>query len=263
MDMERSAKEVRVEIDDIRDGLGDTLEAIGDRVAPKKVIARAKADLTDKVDDVKAKAKASPSALARRSADTMRRGLHNAVGGDGSTSLGQAAKGKGRVLASQANSSVSSVAETVSDAPQVARQKARGNPLAAGLLAAASGFFIAALLPATEKERELNEKAKQKLQPLVSEAVEAGKSMAGDLKSSAQEGLETVKDKVSDAAQEVQGQAGSSVRTVKEETTEATQTVSEQTKTAAGRVKKQATGAASVVKSETNKAATTAKTRAR
>jgi hypothetical protein len=65
----------------VRDDLGETLEAIGDRVAPQKVMARAKADLADKVDGVKERV--SPLRLAGRGAGALRRGVRTAVGSGG------------------------------------------------------------------------------------------------------------------------------------------------------------------------------------
>lgn len=82
--MDTRADEIRSEIDDVREDLGDTLEQIGDRVAPNKVVARTKADLVMKVDEVKDKV--SPRRLASRGADAVRRGVRTAVGSDGTTS---------------------------------------------------------------------------------------------------------------------------------------------------------------------------------
>jgi hypothetical protein len=57
--------EVRRDIEQARNELGQTLEAIGDRVAPKKVVARAKDSVSETVDDVREKV--SPSRLLRAS----------------------------------------------------------------------------------------------------------------------------------------------------------------------------------------------------
>lgn len=250
--MERSAEELVIEIDDVRGDLGQTLEEIGDRVAPKKVLDRTKADLAEKVDD--AKQKVSPSRLTRRGTDAFRRGMRTAVGSDDKAGL--AGGDQGRRVASRASEKASSAADSMSDAPRVARQKTQGNPVAAGLLALAGGFFVAALLPPSDKERELTEKAKEKLEPLTAPLVEAGKVAAGDLQSSAQQRLDKVKDTAADAAQQVKGHAVSSVDNVKGETVDAAQTVTEQTKTSAGRVKKQAKGSTSPVKGEAKTART-------
>jgi gas vesicle protein/ElaB/YqjD/DUF883 family membrane-anchored ribosome-binding protein len=272
--MDRSPEELRSEIDDIREDLGETLEAVGDRVAPKKVVARAKADLADKVDDVKEKV--SPARLARRGADAVRQGVRSVVGsgsgngnghgsgnGSGSASIGggQLSGRAGTVRAqsptvgARAGSAASTVVDNVRDAPQGARRKAEGNPVAAGLLAFAGGFFAAALLPPTDREKQLTDKAKEKLEPITKSVAEAGKSVAGELQSSAQQSLEKVKETATEAAGQVKGTAESSVGTVKERATDATETVTKEAKGATSRVKRQAKGSTEAVKGEAKEAA--------
>jgi ElaB/YqjD/DUF883 family membrane-anchored ribosome-binding protein len=87
--VERPPDQIRNEIEDVREDLGETLEEIGDRVAPQKVMARAKADIAGRVDD--AKEKVSPRRLAQRGTDVVRRGVRSAMGsndddGDGRVS---------------------------------------------------------------------------------------------------------------------------------------------------------------------------------
>ena len=280
--MDKPPEEIRSEIDDVREDLGDTLEAIGDRVAPKKVMARAKADAADKVGEVKARL--SPRRLAQRGADAARKGLRGAVGSD------DASPGRGlpapavappvpgrlmaqrsaqtatvvprrqaKALAKRTSEAVGSVTDTLGDAPQELRRKAEGNPAAAGLLAFAGGFFAAALLPATDRERQLTEKAKQRLAPLGKEAAEVGKSVAGELQSSAQASLEAVKGTATEAVEEVKGRAQSSAVRVKDEASDATEEVTAQTKGATTTVKKQAKAAKGAVKGEAKKAAASTK----
>lgn len=269
--MEKPPEEIRSEIDAVREDLGDTLEAIGDRVAPAKVMARAKADAADKIESVKAKV--SPRRLARRGADAARRGLRSAVGSDDSSrttkvpavgsarnqgrDVAAAARGKGQAVTKRVSRAAGSVAETLGDSPQAARQRAEGNPAAAGLLAFAAGFFAAALLPPTERERQLVGQAKDKLQPLAQEAAQVGKGVAGELQSSAQAGVEAVKDTATDAVQQVKGRAQSSAGRVKSEASDATQTVARKTKKATKAVKKQAKGSTAALKGEARKAAST------
>ncbi|HEV3400205.1 MAG TPA: DUF3618 domain-containing protein, partial [Acidimicrobiales bacterium] len=102
------ADDLRHEIADVRGDLGETLEAIGDKVAPDKVMERAKADLSEKVDDVKEKV--SPKRLAQKGADSVRRGVRTVVGSDddgdaGATrvpALSGATAGRGRQAAGTA-----------------------------------------------------------------------------------------------------------------------------------------------------------------
>ena len=276
--MARPPEEIRGEIDDVREDLGETLEEIGDRVAPQKVMARAKAEATEKVEGVKQTL--SPRRLARRGTDSVRRGVRRAVGSgaddDGDDGGGQLSQTAGaarertrsavggtkatagkqaRGVAQRAGSAASSVTDSLGDAPQAVRQRAEGNPLAAGLLAFAGGFFAAALLPPTERERQLTEKAKEGLQPLARSAAEVGKSVAGELQITAQASLEAVKETATEAAEEVKGRAQSSAGRVKGEASSATETVAGRAKKATKKVQKEAKGAAGAVKGQTNKAA--------
>src|SRR3712207_7554174 len=60
-----------------------------------------------------------------------------------------------RSVSARLGSAAESVGDELRAAPDTARRKAEGNPIAAGLLAFAGGFFAAALLPPSEREREL------------------------------------------------------------------------------------------------------------
>jgi len=272
--VDKPPEEIRSEIDDVREDLGETLEAIGDRVAPKKVMARAKADAADKIDDVKARL--SPRRLAQRGTDAARRGLRSAVGSDASTgranlpvvapatrlprrTAGTPSGGQGKAVAQRAGKAAGSVADTLGDAPRAARRGAEGNPVAAGLLAFAGGFFAAALLPATDRERQLTDKARQRLQPLAQQAAEVGRSVAGELQSSAQASLDAVRDTATEAVEEVKGRAQASTSRVRDEASDATEEVAARTKSATTTVKKQAKGSTRVVKGEAEKAAATTK----
>ncbi len=126
--------------------------------------------------------------------------------------------------------------------------------MAAGLLAFAAGFFAAALLPPTERERRLTEKAKQSLQPFAQDAAEIGRQVAGDLQSTAQTGLEQVKETAAEAAQEVKGTAEQSADEVKGRATRATKQVAGQAKEASTKVRKDARQTAGAVKGEAKKA---------
>src|SRR5215212_6573213 len=81
--MARSTDDVKRDIEETRDELGNTLEAIGDRVAPRKVVGRVKSNVAEKVDDVKQRV--NPLRLVRRGTDGVRNGLRNGRGSGGDT----------------------------------------------------------------------------------------------------------------------------------------------------------------------------------
>jgi ElaB/YqjD/DUF883 family membrane-anchored ribosome-binding protein len=90
--------------------------------------------------------------------------------------------------------------DTLSDAPTKVAQKAKGNPIAAGLIAFGIGWLASSLIPASEREKELTETLKEKAQPLAQEASEAAGQMADHLREPAQEAMDAVKQKATDAA---------------------------------------------------------------
>jgi tagatose-1,6-bisphosphate aldolase non-catalytic subunit AgaZ/GatZ len=104
------------------------------------------------------------------------------------------------------------VGDAVTSAPQVVRQQAQGNPLAAGLVAFGVGMLLSALVPASEREKELAAQAEQAAaEPLQSKA----KEMAGQLQGSAQESVQQVKQTATQAASETVDQARSAAEDVK------------------------------------------------
>lgn len=109
--------------------------------------------------------------------------------------------------------------QTLTDAPERARQQAQGNPLAAGLIAFGGGMLLAALLPATEKEQQaaqelrdryaepvkeelksVGQQAREELQPKAQEAAER-------VKGTAQEGAQHTREEAQGTAQQLQGEA--------------------------------------------------------
>jgi gas vesicle protein len=105
-------------------------------------------------------------------------------------------------------------ADAVRQAPQVAKSRTQGNPLAAGAVALAAGWLVGSLLPASQKERQLASQAKEQAQPLVEEA-----------KSLAQETAENLKEPAQEAVQSVKGTAQEGVANVKDEGTSRAQDV--------------------------------------
>jgi gas vesicle protein len=173
-----TAAELRADLARQREDLSRDLEVIGDRVSPGRMVER------------------------RRAAVRMRFGrARDAVMGakDGASSRASHA-------AESVQGAASSVADTVTEAPEMVRQRAQGNPMAAGLVAFGTGLLVATVVPTSRKEEEVA----QRLQPtLESAASEAG--------SAAQHAVEEVKPKVREAVEDVKATAHESVETVKQE----------------------------------------------
>ena len=151
-------------------------------------MARAKEDLHEKVKDVKEKV--SPTRLVRRPVEAVKQGVHSVMGsesnsnGNGAGVLApgrrqtpdsaSSAREQSQGLAARAGDAAGSVADSVRGAPGAAREKAEGNPLAAGILAVAAGFFAASLLPPTRREQQLVGQARERIEPFKEQAIAAG-----------------------------------------------------------------------------------------
>jgi hypothetical protein len=147
----------------------------------------------------------------------------SAIGGT-ADSARDAAASASDTLAAKASSAV----DLTSSAPEQARRRTRGNPLAAGLVAFGAGWLLSSLLPATAPEQN----AAGQIKDL---AVETGKPVAQELgqaaqqlRESAQQRAQSVKDTASDAASTVASEAQSQASGVTSHAQEARDRIAEQ-----------------------------------
>ena len=129
-------------------------------------------------------------------------------------------------------STASSAADVASSAPDVARRRTQGNPLAAGLVAFGAGWLISSLLPATEPEQQMASQVKdiatEKGRPVAQQLSQAGQQAAQELRDSAQQKAQSVKETATDAASTVAGEAQSRAGDVTDRAQEARGRVTEQ-----------------------------------
>jgi hypothetical protein len=173
--------ELRREIEDTRDHLGDTLDAIGDRVSPGRIVERRKNRVRESLTTARTKVMGvapSPSAAT-----------------------------------STASDAASSIGETVRHAPAAVASGAKGNPLLAGGLAFGVGVLVASLLPTTEAEASV---AGDIVEPLKQEATEIGKEVGSTAKESASSAGEQAKEALTDAATTVKEEAASTAQQSKD-----------------------------------------------
>ena len=201
--MGQSADEVRREIEQTRAQMGYTIDEIGDRVSPRRIMERR----TDRVRS------------------TFRDVRENV--------MGTAEYGASRVasvpsgVASGVSDVASSAADTISGAPAMAKRQTAGNPLAAGLIAFGGGVLLASLLPKTNAESQMANKLAPALEPVKEQAKAAGQQLSNELSSSVSEAGEHVKERAAEAAEQV-----------KEEASHATERVTDQARSAADEVKR-------------------------
>jgi hypothetical protein len=143
-------EDIRRDIEATREELRRDVDALTEKVSPGRVVERRVDRAKDAVSNVKEKVMGSSS---------------DHDGYDGGFDRGSDSGSNGHGLAGagdKVSSAASSVADTASSAPQQARARTRGNPLAAGLIAFGAGWLVSSLLPATDKEEQAAEAVKAK-----------------------------------------------------------------------------------------------------
>lgn len=172
---------IRADIERTRTELSGDVDALADKVTPSKVVHRQ----TDKVKGAFTSAKESVMGTVHDAKDSVTGSVH---GG----------------------------ASSVGDVSHTAVAKAKGNPLAVGLIAFGAGWLAASLLPATEPEKHAAAQIKEQAQPLVEKATDAAKEVAGNLKEPAQDAAQSLKETATGAAQNVREEASSAAGDVKD-----------------------------------------------
>ena len=173
--MGQSAEQLRREIEYTRGDLGETLDAIGDRLSPGRMMERRKNRM-------------------RSGLQTVRERVMGTVSDTGSA-LAETAGG----VADAAGGAVSTLKET----PDTVRQQTQGNPLAAGAIAMGVGVLLATVFPATEKERRAADQLMDKAEPLTEELKHAGREIAEHMREPAREAVDQVKEAASEGTQAV------------------------------------------------------------
>jgi len=135
------------------------------------------------------------------------------------------AESMGESVGDSAGSAVSTVQDVgskvgtaVSSTPDIARERTRGTPLAAGMVAFAVGWIAAAAMPASTRERQVaqatKDKATEAAGPMKEQAAELAQEVKESLQEPAQQAVENVKQSASEAATEVADESRSAAQQV-------------------------------------------------
>lgn len=210
-------EQIRREIERTQAALSQDVDALTEKVTPGKIVERR----VDRARDAATRLKETVMG------STQEYGHHAAGGVQSAASSVQDAAAS---AAGTVQDAASTAAGAVQQAPQAIRRQTRGNPLAAGLIAFGAGWLVSSLLPATRREQELADQAKQvaqeKVQPVVSQvASEVGDNLrepaqqaVQSVKATAQDAKDTVADEGRSAAQDVQGRAQDAAGSVRSNT---------------------------------------------
>lgn len=195
---------IRADIEQTRANLSRDVNALGEAVAPSTMARR-------QVDKVKDKAV----------------GVKDRVMGSASDA-GDSASHLAHDVGDSASGMVHAVGDKAGDAKVAARRKTQGNPMAAGLVALGAGWLLGSLMPATQKEKELAQTAKDKAEPALQEAQAVAKETADHLKEPAQRAATSVKETAQDAVSHVKSEAQVAAQDVRASAADSTETVKEQ-----------------------------------
>lgn len=115
--------------------------------------------------------------------------------------------------------------ETAAGVPGALRQRAQGNPVAAGLVAFGAGLLVAAAFPPSRKERELAQTVKETAEPITEQVSEAAKAVGAGLAEPAKAAAESLKESATEAIEHVQTEATSAAGDVQLASAEASEDV--------------------------------------
>jgi len=188
--MGQSAEELRREIAYTRDDLGETLDAIGDRVSPGRMVERRKNRVVQGWTSVRDRVMGSASDAGHTVGDTA-----------------------------------GSAVDTIKGAPDTVVQQTQGNPLAAGGIAFGVGVLLASVFPATSKEQQVAGQLKDKVQPLAEDLKQTGQQMAENLKEPAREAVESVKEAATESQQAVTETAKDAAQSTRHAAREGAETI--------------------------------------
>lgn len=198
--MSTNPEEIRRDIERTRAELSENVNALSDSAKPGNIVR-------DQVEGVKDSVHGIKERIFGSDYDPYDDGAVGAVGDRAGAALGDAR-------------------EAVAHTPAKVKSSTRGNPIAAGLIAAGVGALIGGLIPSTRMEQERAQQLKEAAEPALEQVKEMAAEAKDHLQPRAQEAVENVK-----------GVAQESGEALKADAEVAKQEVSEQAHTSADTVR--------------------------
>lgn len=192
--------ELRLSAERDRARMGDTLDAIGDRLSPERVVERRKAAVGQGFRRMREAVMGSPGyvePVTQRTREGAQNVTHN--------------------VASTAADAARSAADNVRHAPEMIADQTRGNPVAVGVIAFGAGMLLATLFPKTETEQQLIGDARPTIDGAKDELQGTGRELAADVRDHAKDAAQQVTQAGKEAASNVADQTKSSAQQVAQE----------------------------------------------
>lgn len=184
--MGETAGELRRDLDEQRARIGHTVDEIENRVVPGRVWARRRYGVRQRIVGVRERVMGSDD-----TSDYYRAEWYGTVPPQGYTAPTHQ-HGMAGELRDRAGETAEHVREQVQSAPQMARQRAQGAPIPAGILALSAGFLVGSLLPPTRRERQMAQQLEPTLETAAHEVRAAGSQMVDELREPAKEAVHEV-----------------------------------------------------------------------
>ena len=194
---------LRQDIENTRASLTRDVDMLADKTSPARVAQR-------RWSAVKEKVMGSSETVTHAAADST------------SSAIGTV-QDKAGTVQDKAGQAAHEVAGSVRNAPRAIARQARGNPLAAGIIAFGVGMLAATVIPVTDLERRAGQQLKDNTGELTDRVKDVAAEMKDDLSGSVQHAVGQVKETAADAAQTTKDQAQSSAQDATDRTKQAAQ----------------------------------------
>jgi len=186
--MGQESEALKADIEQRRESMTGTIDAIENKVVPARIIERRRAAVGGWVGNVKERVMGSAHAAGDQASST----------------------------ASKVSDGVSHATDAVTNAPEQVQRATAGSPLIAGAVAFGIGALVAVLLPETEPEQRAMAAVQPQLAAATDAVKDAGQHALQTAKSSAQDAAQELKSSATDHAHEVADEAKSAGNQVKE-----------------------------------------------
>ncbi|MBQ0906445.1 DUF3618 domain-containing protein [Micromonospora sp. U21] len=200
---------IRREIETTRDELSYDVDALADKVNPRRIAGERVGQARGAFTRAKEKVMGSSSHMGQEASQRM-------------SNVAGSLRGETRSFGQQSRGAMGSVRDEARSLGRQSREQAQGNPLAAGVVAFGVGLLAASLLPPSGRERQLAGRARgmvsEHSDQLRGQASQIGHQMQDNLRepaqqaaqsvrSTAEQGVSAVRDQGRSAAGQMQGQA--------------------------------------------------------
>ena len=216
--------EIRADIERTRAELSDNVDALADTANPKNIAKRQAGRVKQAAVGVKEHIMGSSD----DDSDSGRLGDAKYAVQDKAAGARYAVQDTAADAKYALQDKASAVGDVVSNAPAQVKEKARGNPLAAGLIAFGAGLLISGLIPSSQREQQAVSTLQDKAEPLKEKATEAAKDVASNLREPAQEAAQSVKQTAAEGVESVKGEGVSAKQDMQDQLQGSTENVRQQ-----------------------------------